>query len=297
MLRKAYVSGAGAVLAALLLAGCTGGSSDGGQADDANPDGSGAAAAAAQPGKYRTLPEACGAVTHTSLDALLPGIAQLTDVDQREKAYEGEATLTYDTDRKVGCRWKVDAPAATDRLHVDFERVVSYDNAVSDDSQAESVFAAKRTAAGLPEPAATSTATTPTGSGSGAVPGAGGGAPSSSGAPTPSSSASSASSDSAADATDSTAGTDSTGSTDDPVDLQPRLLDDLGDEAFLDDTLSSSGSTAKQRTVTVAFRTSNVIVTIEYEEQPASVGVLPDSKEMQDKARNLAARLADSLGG
>ncbi|WP_439940133.1 DUF3558 domain-containing protein [Streptomyces sp. BBFR115] len=295
MLRKAYVSGAGAVLAALLLAGCTGGSSDGGQADDANPDGSGAAAAAAQPGKYRTLPEACGAVTHTSLDALLPGIAQLTDVDQREKAYEGEATLTYDTDRKVGCRWKVDAPAATDRLHVDFERVVSYDNAVSDDSQAESVFAAKRTAAGLPEPAATSTATTPTGSG--AVPGAGGGAPSSSGAPTPSSSASSASSDSAADATDSTAGTDSTGSTDDPVDLQPRLLDDLGDEAFLDDTLSSSGSTAKQRTVTVAFRTSNVIVTIEYEEQPASVGVLPDSKEMQDKARNLAARLADSLGG
>ncbi|MGW4344473.1 DUF3558 domain-containing protein [Streptomyces sp. NPDC004690] len=297
MLRKAYVSGAGAVLAALLLAGCTGGSSDGGQADDANPDGSGAAAAAAQPGKYRTLPEACGAVTHTSLDALLPGIAQLTDVDQREKAYEGEATLTYDTDRKVGCRWKVDAPAATDRLHVDFERVVSYDNAVSDDSQAESVFAAKRTAAGLPEPAAASTATTPTGSGSGAVPGAGGGAPSASGAPTPSSSASSASSDSAADATDSTAGTDSTGSTDDPADLQPRLLDDLGDEAFLDDTLSSSGSTAKQRTVTVAFRTSNVIVTIEYEEQPASVGVLPDSKEMQDKARNLAARLADSLGG
>ncbi|MEU2877626.1 DUF3558 domain-containing protein [Streptomyces sp. NPDC007070] len=297
MLRKAYVSGAGAVLAALLLAGCTGGSSDGGQADDANPDGSGAAAAPAQPGKYRTLPEACGAVTHTSLDALLPGIAQLTDVDQREKAYEGEATLTYDTDRKVGCRWKVDAPAATDRLHVDFERVVSYDNAVSDDSQAESVFAAKRTAAGLPEPTATSTATTPTGSRSGAVPGAGGGAPSSSGAPTPSSSASSASSDSAADATDSTAGTGSTGSTDDPADLQPRLLDDLGDEAFLDDTLSSSGSTAKQRTVTVAFRTSNVIVTIEYEEQPASVGVLPDSKEMQDKARNLAARLADSLGG
>lgn len=293
VLRKAYVSGAAAVLAALLLAGCTGGSSDGGHADDANPDGSGAAAAVAQPGRYRTLPEACGAVSHTSLDALLPGIAQLTDVDQREKAYEGEATLTYDTDRKVGCRWKVDAPAATDRLHVDFERVVSYDNAVSDDSQAESVFAAKRTAAGLPEPSASS-ATTPTGSGSGAVPGAGGGAPSSSGAPTPSSSASSASSASSDSATGSTGSGDAGG---DPADLRPRLLDDLGDEAFLDDTLSSSGSTAKQRTVTVAFRTSNVIVTIEYEEQPASVGVLPDSKEMQDKARNLAARLADSLGG
>ncbi|NEA45735.1 DUF3558 domain-containing protein [Streptomyces sp. SID10815] len=295
MLRKAYVSGAAAALAALLLTGCTSGGSDGGRADDANPDGSGTAQAAAQPGKYRTLPEACGAVGQSSLDALLPGIKQLTDVDQRDKAYEGEATLTYDTDRKVGCRWKVDAPAATDRLHVDFERVVSYDNAVSDDSQAESVFAAKRTAADLPAPAPTTNPTR-----SGAASGAPGGAPSS-GGPTPSatgsasSSASSASSG-ASTSSDASADTSADASTD-PADLQPRLLDDLGDEAFLDDTLSSSGSTAKQRTVTVAFRTSNVIVTIEYEEQPASVGVLPDSKEMQDKARNLAARLADSLGG
>ncbi|MFI2643371.1 DUF3558 domain-containing protein [Streptomyces sp. NPDC018610] len=288
MLRKAYVSGAAAFLAALLLAGCTGGSSDGGRADDSNPDGSGTTAVAAQPGKYRTLPEACGAVGHDTLDSLLPGIKQLTDLDQRDKAYEGEATLTYDTDRKVGCRWKVDATDATDRLYVDFERVVSYDNSVSDDSQAESVFATKRTAADLPAPATTATTTA---SGSGPVTGAGGGAPSatssagsSSGAPTPSSSASSAPS---APAT----------ATDDSADLQPRLLDDLGDEAFLDDALSGSGSTAKQRTVTVAFRTSNVIVTIQYEEQPAAVGVLPDSKEMQDKARNLAARLADSLGG
>ncbi|MGW4274283.1 DUF3558 domain-containing protein [Streptomyces seoulensis] len=310
MLRKAYVSGAAAALAALLLAGCTGGGSDGGRADDANPDGSGTAQAAAQPGKYRTLPEACGAVGQSSLDALLPGIKQLTDVDQRDKAYEGEATLTYDTDRKVGCRWKVDAPAATDRLHVDFERVVSYDNAVSDDSQAESVFAAKRTAADLPAPpAGTATdSTTPTRSGApGGPPSSSAGAPtpsatgsSSSSSPSSSSSSSSGSSSSASSgastSSDASADTSADASTD-PADLQPRLLDDLGDEAFLDDTLSSSGSTAKQRTVTVAFRTSNVIVTIEYEEQPASVGVLPDSKEMQDKARNLAARLADSLGG
>ncbi|EPJ39062.1 hypothetical protein STAFG_3877 [Streptomyces afghaniensis 772] len=45
----------------------------------------------------------------------------------------------------------------------------------------------------------------------------------------------------------------------------------------------------------MAFRTSNVIVTIEYAEQPATVGVVPDSKEMQDKARKLASQLADSL--
>jgi hypothetical protein len=77
--------------------------------------------------------------------------------------------------------------------------------------------------------------------------------------------------------------------------LQPRLLDDLGDEAFLDDELGGSGSTAQQRTVTVVFRTSNVIVRIEYEEQPATFGTVPDSEEMQDRARKLAARLADGL--
>ncbi len=73
------------------------------------------------------------------------------------------------------------------------------------------------------------------------------------------------------------------------------MLEDFGDEAFIDDELSSSGSTAKQRTVTVAFRTSNVIVTIEYAEQPATVGVVPDSKELQDRAQKLASQLADSL--
>jgi len=82
-----------------------------------------------------------------------------------------------------------------------------------------------------------------------------------------------------------------------PTDLRPRLLEDLGEEAFLDDELDSSGSTAGQRTVTVAFRTSNVIVTIEYAEQPMTVGAVPDSKELQDRARKLASELADSLGG
>lgn len=293
MLRKAYVPGAAALLAALLLGGCTGGSSSDGRADNANPGGSDATTAAAQPGRYRTLPEACRAVGHNTLDSLLPGIKQIMDVDQRDKAYEGQATLTYDTDRKVGCRWKVESSDATDHLSIDFERVVSYDNTVSDDSQAQSVFAAKRAAAHLPEPTATenSASTTesrtasgagsasPSGSGSGSTP------PSS---PSPSaSSASSPSPDSSSSASGDAAS----------ADLQPRLLSDLGDEALLDDALGSSGSTAQQRTVTVAFRTSNVIVTIVYEEQPATVGVVPDSKEMQDKARKLAARLADSLGG
>ncbi|EYT84664.1 hypothetical protein CF54_00205 [Streptomyces sp. Tu 6176] len=292
MLRKAYVSGAAALFAALLLAGCSGGSSDGGRADNANPDGPGPATAAAQPGRYRTLPEACRAVGHGTLDTLLPGIQQLTDPEQREKAYDGEATLTYDTDRKVGCRWKVDSAEATDHLHIDFERVVSYDNAVSDDSQAEAVFATRQSAADLPAPL------TPSGgsqspSGSSASQSASRSPSPSGGTPGGAPSSHSTGGPSAPSAPSSTASAPVT----DPAEIQPRTLDDLGDEAFLDDALSSSGSTVKQRTVTVVFRTSNVIVTIEYEEQPAGVGAVPDSKEMQDRARNLAAQLADSLGG
>ncbi|XUL94185.1 DUF3558 domain-containing protein [Streptomyces galilaeus] len=275
MQRKAYVPGAAALLVAL-LAGCTSGSGSGGTTDDANPGDAGTATAAAQPGKYRTLPEPCGAVGQSTLDSLLPGIKQITDTDQREAAYAGEATLTFDTDRKVGCRWKVESTDATDHLLVDFERVVSYDNAVSDDSEAKTIFATKEVAADLPEPAAGTSAPSDSAT------------PSTSDSATPSTTPTSSSS-----ASSSVSPSDSST----PSALQPRTLSDLGDEAFLDDALSSSGSTAKQRTVTVVFRTSNVIVTIEYEEQPATVGVVPDSQKMQDRARKLAAQLADSLNG
>ncbi|MBY8340126.1 DUF3558 domain-containing protein [Streptomyces spinosirectus] len=275
MQRKAYVPGVAALLVAL-LAGCTAGSGSGGSTDDSNPGEAGTASAAAQPGKYRTLPEPCSAVGHDTLDSMLPGIKQITDAEQRDKAYQGEATLTYDTDRKVGCRWKVQSPDATDHLLVDFERVVSYDNSVSDDAQAQELFAQKETAADLPEPAA-SGSSAPGDATSSASPGAdAGGSADPSGSPSSSASASSSVP---------------------PADLQPRVLSGLGDEAFLDDAVSGSASTAQQRTVTVAFRTSNVMVTIQYEEQPAVVGAVPDSKEMQDKARKLAAQLADTLGG
>ncbi|WP_328680381.1 DUF3558 domain-containing protein [Streptomyces sp. NBC_00343] len=279
MQRKAYVPGTAALLVAL-LAGCTSGSADSGTTDDANPGEAGTATAVAQPGKYRTLPEPCGAVGHGTLDSLLPGLQQITDPEQREAAYAGDATLTYDTDRKVGCRWKVESTDATDHLLVDFERVVSYDNAVSDDSQARTIFATKEAAADLPEPTASATASESASSDSTASDSA---TPSG----TPSSPSSSA----------STSDSGSPSATASPTGLEPRALSGLGDEAFLDDALSSSGSTAQQRTVTVVFRTSNVIVTIEYEEQPATVGVVPDSQKMQDRARKLAAQLADSLNG
>ncbi|MFB7497022.1 DUF3558 domain-containing protein [Streptomyces sp. NPDC056161] len=280
MQRKAYVTGTAALLVALLT-GCTGGSAATGAADNANPGDAGTATEAAQPGKYRTLPEPCGAVGRGTLDSLLPGIKELPDPDQRSKAYDGTATLTYDTDRKVGCRWKVQSADAADHLYVDFERVVSYDNSVSDDNQAQKLFASRETAADLPVPSAPA-------SGSSLAPMAGAGpvvGASPSGTPSPSSSSSS----SAPSAGES----DGTAS----ADLQPRVLDGLGDEAFLDDQLGTSGSTAEQRTVTVVFRTSNVIVTIEYAEQSMTVGATPDSKEMQDRARNLAVQLAGSLSG
>lgn len=287
MQRKAYVPGTAALLVAL-LAGCTSGATDSGTTDDANPGEAGSTTAVAQPGKYRTLPEPCGAVGHDALDSLLPGIQQITDPEQREAAYAGDATLTYDTDRKVGCRWKVESTEATDHLLVDFERVVSYDNAVSDDSQAQTIFGTKETAADLPEPSASATTSESGSEADTATP-----SDSASASTTPSLSPSASSSSSAS----STSSPSSSSSSSSAAALQPRVLSGLGDEAFLDDALSSSGSTAQQRTVTVVFRTSNVIVTVEYEEQPATVGVVPDSQKMQDRARKLAARLADSLNG
>jgi hypothetical protein len=276
--RKAYVPGVAALLA-VLLAGCTGSSDDGGTTDNSNPGDAGTATAVAEPGRYDALPEACGAVGRSTLDSLLPGIRLIADEAQRESAYAGQATLTFDTDRKAGCRWKVESTDAIDHLRVDLERVVSYDTAVSDDSQAETLFARKVTAAGLPAP-------TPSGSETAT-------SPSASASPSPSASTSTSASPSSSASASASASPSASAS----ADLQPRLLDDLGDEGFVNDVLASSGSTAKQRMVTVAFRTSNVIVTIEYEEQAASIGVVPDSKEMQDRARKLAAQLADSLAG
>ncbi|WP_055610885.1 hypothetical protein [Streptomyces phaeochromogenes] len=287
MQRKAYVPGVAALLA-VLLAGCTGGSGNDDGTTDPKPGESATTPTAAQPGKYRTLPEPCAAVSHGTLDSLLPGIKQVTDEEQREKAYEGTATQTYDTDRKVGCRWKAQSTGATDHLLVDFERVVSYDNAVSDDDRATDIYLKRETAADLPEPVASSESSDASESPESSSPS--GSSPDPSGSPSggtgsgPSSSASGAEGDD-----ESGSATPSDGST--PSALQPRTLDDLGDEAFLDDALSSS----RQRTVTVVFRTSNVVVTIQYDEQPATTTDVPSSKDMQDRARKLASQLAGTF--
>ncbi|MFF1358178.1 DUF3558 domain-containing protein [Streptomyces sp. NPDC058297] len=307
MQRKAYVPGVAALLAALLT-GCTGSSDATGEATDSKPGDVGTSAAAARPGKYRTLPEPCRQLDRGTLDKMLPGVKELPEGNQRDKAYEGAATVTYDTDRRVGCRWKDDGADATHRLLVDFERVVSYDNTMSDDTEADQVFTSKRIAAHLPEPAPTDTTSPASSEDADKVDAKGTGH--NAGQDTAKDAAKNtdkgtdegtAEEGGKSDKGDDTASDDASSTPSDDsapgVDLQPRVLDDLGNEAFLDDQLTASTSAGGHRKVTVVFRTSNVIVTVEYEQQPGPAAEVPDSKEMQDRARELARKLAGTLGG
>lgn len=275
MQRKAYVPGLAALLVAL-VAGCTSGSGDDGSDIDAKAGVP--TATTAPPGKYRTLREPCGSVEPATLRDLLPGVAQLPE-EQREKAYKGTAAVTYDTDRRVGCAWAADSPDASHNLVIDVERVVSYDPAVSDADKAQEVYAKKEDGASLPPPAAAGASDGESDDGTPDDGDAGdaddtGEDTSASGSPSPGKSANAATT---------------------PPGLQPRLLDDLGDAAFVDDVYAASGSAAKRRTVSVVFRTSNVVVTVRYAEQPAHSTTVPDSKELQEKARGLARKLADQL--
>lgn len=279
----------GAVLIAALAAGCSSDSGGGSSAPDSKPGTP--AASSAPPGKYRTLPDACRAIPLATLKDLLPGTAEMPEA-QQEKVFEGAPTVTYDTDRRIGCRWKSDAPEGSRSIHLDFERVVSYDTSVSDDDRAREVYAKKEAAADLPAP------TLPSGGGSGGTPDA---SPSGSGKADPDAS-NDAGADTDADADGSTPDGTADGGTPDgdtggsPAEnLQPRLLDKLGDSAFLDDLLTRAGSTAQHRTVSVVFRTSNVIVTIDYTAQPALSTQVPDSKELQEKAQALARQLVESF--
>ncbi|SCE30342.1 hypothetical protein [Streptomyces sp. OspMP-M43] len=281
----AYVPGV-ALLAALVV-GCSAGS-------DSNANGADSKAGSptvtpAPPGKYETLPAPCRAVPRGMLKDLLPGAAQLPG-DQQEKVFRGSASVTYDTDRKVGCSWKSDAPNATRSLSIDLERVVSYDPAVSDDDRADTVYSKKEKAAGLssstaPGPDAEKNGGTPSGTGKDAGKSGDEGAPD--GAATGSADPSSSSSPSGGDGGAGGSGAEEA--------LPSRVLDNLGDSAFLHDLPTRAGSTAQHRTVSVVFRTSNVVVTVRYAEQPALITLVPDSKELQEKAQALARKLAETL--
>ncbi|MFE9490888.1 DUF3558 domain-containing protein [Streptomyces sp. NPDC006641] len=293
----------GTALLAAFVVGCSADTGTGGSAADSKPGETSVAAAA--PGKYRTLPEPCGAVATSTLKDLLPGAAELSE-EQQQKVYEGTAAVTYNTDRRVGCNWKSEDPSSSHTLSIDFERVVSYDPAVSDDDRAREVYTKKETSAGLTSPSGSPDSAdggkdegTDGSKGDSSKDGTKGtksdppadSDPTSHALTTPASTSASEGGSTGATADENT--DDTTGSSADS--LQPRVLDDLGDSAFLDDLLTRAGSTAQHRTVSVVFRTSNVIVTVEYTEQPAVSTVVPDSKELQEKAQAVARNLVDKF--
>lgn len=256
---RALLSGACAVtLAAVALTGCSGsdGSGSGTAADDAANGRQ--TVAAAPPGKYRVLPEPCGSVSAGTITSLVPNTADPA----------GEASVTFDTDRKVGCKWTGHTALGNRYLQVDLERVVSYDTAVSDDDQAATDYRTRAADADIPlVPAGgDAAATTPPGIQDPST------SPSSTGISAPPSG--------------SPSGT--------PEDIAPRVLEGLGDDAFLDDTLRTRDS-GVHRDVTVVFRIANVLVTVGLSQWSTDKSVEPPSSDLQAGARQVAAELADQL--
>ncbi|MEW2418529.1 DUF3558 domain-containing protein [Streptomyces sp. NPDC046866] len=259
------------------LTGCTSGNGSGTSTDSKAGDSSPAPAPA---GKYRSLPAPCKAADAKRVKAMLPAAAGLTD-EQRTQLYAGTADTSYDADRHVGCRWTAQTPEETRLLSVGFERVVSYDRtAMSDDDKARQVYVRRLTDAHLPFPGPTASPTpAPGGASPAATPPAGGAPAATQPAPPP--------------ATGAAPGT-GTGSPAPTPDLGSRVLEGLGSEAYLEDKLSAAGASAAQaRTVRVVFRTSNVIVTVEYSVQPSLPGTVPPATETQERVRQLAQALVE----
>ncbi|MEW1546794.1 DUF3558 domain-containing protein [Streptomyces tsukubensis] len=269
---------------AALATGCTGEGT--GTTGPVNSKAGTGTAASAAPGKYRNLLEPCGSVGRSTLKDLLPGLTELPE-EQQGKALRGTPMSTYDTDRRVGCSWEAKAPDSSRTFSLDFERVVSYASAVSDDDRAQKVFEGKQLAAGVPLAEPGTADSTGTGTGTGA--------PSGTGPQTASPPAATASA-SASASTGTGTGTGGEQEAEEPPGR--RILDDLGDAAFLDDVTSTpgAGSTAQRRTVSVVFRTSNVIVTVVYVEQSGVAAEPPDGKELQDKAQSVARSLVRKFG-
>ncbi|MEE4423902.1 hypothetical protein [Streptomyces bugieae] len=313
MPRKPFAPGAALVAVAALaagLAGCTGGPGTDGDAADAKGGDPAATSQSAEPGRYQTLPEACGLPSRSTVRAMLPGDGQHLSGAEADKLYGGQADITYDTDRRVGCHWTRETDAGTRHLSLDIQRVVSYDAAVSDDDKAQEIYDSKELAAQIPSGGSGSSPTAPPSKGAKGTKstegtkGTKGGAtaagknpekaPSGKGGatdkPGAGASAKPSGDPSAASTTPST--TDPSASAD--ASTAPRVLDGLADAAFLNDKLITADS-GVHRDVTVVFRTSNVIVTITYDQWSTDKSMLPESQELQDKARSLADELSDRL--
>jgi hypothetical protein len=196
------------------------------------------------------LPEPCGSIGQSTLKALLP----------ESSDYAGQAALTYDTDRRVGCKWSGTTNGGTRNLSIDIERAVSYDPTVSDEDQARQQYDKKAVAAGLPASSASPSASSSASASA-----------SPSASPSASASASASASDSAA--------------------LAPRVLSGLGNSAFLNDVLTTKDS-GLHRDVTIVFRKANVLVTLVISQWSTNNSVTPGSQELQDGARKAASEIA-----
>lgn len=256
-----------AVAACAALAGCEADLTGSDDAADART--STGAGAAAKPGRFSVLPDPCESVDEELLRELLPG--------GDAESYEGVPMATFDTGRRVGCSWHGPTESNTRRLSVDFERVISYDPQISDDDQAKLDFEALAAASGV-----TLDAESDSDPGSGEGPDAGataGGAAPQTGPATAFASG-------------------GRGSAAPPGTIEPtsRQLDDIGHVAFLDDRLTSL-NTGSSRHVTVAFRSSNVIVTVNYTVSTTVADDVPNSALLQEGAQEVARQLAGGFDG
>ncbi|GAA0342394.1 hypothetical protein [Streptomyces blastmyceticus] len=274
MQRRAYAPAAAlaAALLAVIVTACGGSSGGHGGGDDAKTGRTGSTAPAGEPGKYRSLPEPCGYVNRDTLRRMLPAGDDDSD-PELQKLYRGQAAITYDTDRRVGCRWKLETPEGTRHLSVDFERVVSYQPGVSDEERAQELYARQATAAKIPSASASPSAPTPSPS------------PSASAGTHPQGGAATGSPSPGASTSPSAPGSPSA----DPRFL-PRVLDDLGDDAFIDDKLVSTAA-GVHRDIAVVFRSANILVSIAYDQWSADRQHIPTSEDLQGKAHGLAREL------
>ncbi|MDT0321087.1 DUF3558 domain-containing protein [Streptomyces millisiae] len=222
-----------ATLAAVAVLGIAGACEAGLGTDDASGPGDAAGTVGArqpQPGRFSVLPEPCGSVPVETLRELLP--------EADDEVYAGQPQPTFDTGRRVGCVWHHATANDSQRLDVDFRRIVSYTPDISDDDQAEIDFEAHAADAGV-----------------------------------------------------------SVTSPQSPADpLAARLLDGIGHVAFIDSTLTSDNA-QDRRDVEVAFRTANVIVTVNYTVSTTGAGGAPDNALLQQQAQGVAQRLAGGFDG
>jgi hypothetical protein len=288
---------AGAVLTAVAVAAlgaCTGsGASDGADGAGKSSPVAGGSVSPAPPGKYHTLPQPCTAVDLDALKKLVPGA----------KDYAGTEALTYDTERLVGCSWKGTTTDGTSRsLTLSVVRVVSYDPAVSDEVQAASDFDKRAVAASIPSspPSGSPSGTTPPGTAS----------PNSSGDTSPDGGTAdagneddSASSAGAGGSPKSTTGANGANTVNDAPsmnsagpDLAPRRLSGVGNAAFIND-VDKKPAHGASRTVTLVFRTANVLATVTYTQSSPSDDTSPNSADLQKGAEKVASDLQHKVEG